>query len=111
MRERVTIQELNVTIDPAGQRLKNFANVSGLINIPSHIEHIKGMETFRGHQVEAGVLAVFEMRLATVLPTNQLLHVTGGNKAYGITSVVPLEGRHEGGFRRMLVFVRAVADD
>lgn len=110
MRELVTIQTLTTTVDAVGQRVPTFKTNSDLFRIPAHVEHIAGAETFRGHQLEAGVVAVFEMRNADVSAMDQLTHVTGKNKAYGITSVRPVEGKFEGGFKWMYVFVKAVAD-
>lgn len=113
MRERITIKEPVYVEDSYGQQaIDDYALVAGLENLPASFEATGGTETFRGRQLEANIEGVFELRLPSVAVTPKMLveHVSDGGKQYDIASARPAEGEYEGGFRKLWIFVKALAD-
>lgn len=114
-RERITVQAPTKVDVGYNQKRVSFpaeSFVPGMRCMPARYEYIRGLETYRGRQIQADVHAVFEVRTPAlaILPTYQVLHVNSDNKAYGIVSVQPAEGKSEGGFRRTYIFVKALSD-
>lgn len=112
MRERITLQQIVHGVDDYGQSIKNEADdIVELTGIPASFEITGGMETFRGRQIQATVVGVFEIRTqpTDITPLMRVKHVNDGNKIYDIHSVRPAEGPMEGGFRSTWIFVKALA--
>ncbi len=110
-RERVTFKVQATDKDDYGHlKSKGWFDHPDLVNIPATWEHTAGMENFRGRQLETNVIGVFEIRTQpkSVVSTMRLVHVNDSNKNYGIVSVRPAEGKFEGGFRHLWVFVRSL---
>jgi hypothetical protein len=113
MRERVTIQSAQRKNDAYNQPIfDGWYDIPELTGLPANWEHTGGTETFRGRQVEAGIAGVFELRLPPVeiTPAMRVKHLNFADKTYEIVSVRPSDNGYEGGFRYVLVFVRALAD-
>lgn len=110
-RERVTIQTATRTQQPNGSYSTSaYQNVTNYVNIPASFEYIRGMEKFRGRQVQAEVHGVFEIRHTDELTTEHfVVHVNQGNKRYGIVSVEPVLESYQGGRYYTLIFVKAIA--
>ena len=111
-RDRITFQSPVTTQNAYGQdKVTSHADVIGLTNVHADFEHTGGTESFRGRQIQANVIGVFELRMprTEVLPTYRVVHVNDSNKAYEIVSARPAEGQYEGGNRTMWVFVKAIA--
>lgn len=111
-RERITFQSPVTEKTAYGQdKVAGYSNIEDLTGIHATFEHTGGVETFRGRQIEAGVVGVFEIRYPRqdVRPTWRVLHVNDSNKAYEIISARPAEHEFEGGKRLMWIFVKAVA--
>lgn len=74
--------------------------------------HTGGNETFRGRQIQADIVGVFEVRYHASInidPTMSLVHVNDSNKRYEIYSVRPSECKSEGGFKTIEIFVKSIA--
>lgn len=88
-----------------------WQDASGLIDLPAAFEVVRGMETFRGRQVQADVHGVFTIRIqpTEVSPKMRVKHLTDGNKIYNIASAIPVESYSGGGsFREVDIYVKAI---
>lgn len=111
-RDRIAFQSPVTTKTSYGQdKVTSYVNVTGLDNVHADFTHTGGTETFRGRQIEAGVVGVFEIRMPRVEidPRWRVLHVNKSNKPYEIVSARPAEGEYEGGDRFMWLFVKGLA--
>lgn len=89
MRERVDIEQPVTTVDASGQPIRQWAKLYR--NQPARWVQIAGGESIRGRSVEAGVTALFHLRLRTgITPEMRLVHRSG---VYGIGHVKQVEGR------------------
>lgn len=100
MRERVNLQTSTSTMDDAGQPIRTWATTYE--NEPAQRVPLRGAESLRGGQVEAGVDEVFIIRFRdSVTPQMRLVH---DGRNYGIVYAEPVEG----GRRYMALSVKAV---
>lgn len=109
-RHRITIQSAVTETGGYGQKkITSWANVIGLVDIPADYTVTGGTETFRGHQVQADVVAVFSIRThpTAITPLHRVLYL---GQAFGIVSIRPSDGPFESGHRDTLIFVKALAD-
>ena len=88
MRERVTIQRIEETVDEIGQTNRSWVDV--YTGEPARYEPISGGETLRGKQVEAGVVAVFTIHARDGIEST--MRVQHGSKLYGIAYVNQVDG-------------------
>ena len=88
MRERITLQTATETLDDAGQTLRTWEDTFQLQ--PASWMPMRGQETLRGEQVEAGITDIFVIRFRTdVVPQ---MRVVFGNQTYGIVYVKQSDG-------------------
>jgi hypothetical protein len=112
-RHRITVQRAVVTVGDYGtKKITGWEDVSGLVCVPADFRIVGGTENYRGQQVEAGVVGVFEIRMqpSPVLTTYQLVHLNDNDKPYGITAIRPIPGPFESADRDLAIFVKAIAD-
>lgn len=110
-RDRITIEQQTVSADTYGQNtVTGYAAVAGLSELHADFLHTGGTETFRGRQIQADVIGVFELRLPriAVSPEYRVVHLNDSNTAYEIVSARPAESTHEGGDKYMWIFVKAL---
>ena len=113
MRERITIKQPVYVKNSAGQRVID-TYIDIVTASPAKFLHTGGTESYHGRQLEANVIAVFEIRLprGVEVPTTCIVeHLNAGGTEYGIVSVRPLEGKLEGGFRWVELYVRGLANE
>ena len=111
-RDRITFQQPVTTKTSYGQdKVTSYTDVANLVAVHADFTHTGGTEMFRGRQIEAGVVGVFEIRMPRVAvdPRWRVLHVNKSNQVYEIVSARPAEGEYEGGERCMWVFVKGLA--
>lgn len=111
-RDRITFQQPVITKNSYGQDIATgYSNVPDLVSVHADFTHTGGTEVFRGRQIEAGVVGVFEIRMPrqTIDPRWRVLHLNKDNTPYEIVSARPTEGEYEGGDRFMWVFVKGLA--
>lgn len=106
MRERITIRSKTTSPDSFGQPIPTWTPI--LSDIPATFHHVGGGESFRGSQVQADVIGVFEIRV-TDLVTPSGSDVLWNGKSYGIVSIRPYEGNYAGGVQYVEIHVKAVA--
>ena len=106
MRERITIRSKSTTPDAFGQLIPTWTPV--LVSTPATFYHVGGGESFRGSQVQADVIGIFEIRVTNVVsPADN--DVLWNGKSYGIVSVRPYEGDYTGGVQYLELHVKAIA--
>jgi len=89
MREQVDIEQPVTSVDSSGQPSRAWAKLYR--NQPARWVQVAGGETIRGRSVEAGVVAVFHIRMREgVTPEMRVVHRSG---IYGIGYVKQVEGR------------------
>lgn len=110
-RHRITIQEATTDISPMGASYDTWSDIAALTDLPAGFEVVRGMEHFRGRQVQADVWGVFTIRLqpTEVSPRHRVKHLSDSNKIYEIAAAYPTESRSGGGaFREVDIHVRAI---
>lgn len=88
MRERVQIQSASESADLAGQVIRTWSTTYA--NEPAQRMPVRGGESLRGRQVEAGIDEIFVTRFhADIVPQ---MRVVFDSRNYGIVYVNPVEG-------------------
>lgn len=101
MRERITVQ--SATVDAStGETIRTWSNLYA--SEPAAYDPASGGETVRGRQVEANINAVFTVHYRSDYSTEY--RVTYGGNAYGIVSVLPVQG----GRRYLELHCKSIAD-
>jgi len=88
MRERITIQRKEETVDEIGQTNRSWVDLYK--DEPARFEPTSGGETLRGKQVEAGVVAVFTIHARDAIDST--MRVQHRSTLYGIAYVNPVDG-------------------
>ncbi len=71
--------------------------------------HTGGSETFRGRQIQADIVGVFEIRYHPRYQITPDMSVLWNGVRYEIYSARPCESKTEGGFKKIEIFVKAIA--
>lgn len=88
MRERVNIYDPVETVDSAGQPVVTWSVRYAME--PAAFDPVRGGETSRGRQVEAGVTAIFTVHYRTTFTPGQSIVCRGVR--YGVVFVDAVEG-------------------
>ena len=88
MRQRINIQTSTDTVDSAGQPIRSWSTT--FTNEPAQRLPVRGGESLRGRQVEAGIDEIFVVHMReTITPQ---MRVVFDARNYGIVYVNPVEG-------------------
>ena len=88
MRERVAIQESTDTLDSVGQPTRAWTATYS--SEPASWQPLRGQESLRGEQVEAGITDMFTLRYRPdITPQMRVVHA---GRNYGIVHVRQVEG-------------------
>lgn len=100
MRERITLQTATESLDSAGQTTRVWVDTHE--SQPASWTPLRGQETLRGEQVEAGITDIFTIRYRTgVVPQMRVVH---NSRNYGIVHVK----NSDGGLRYLELMCKAV---
>lgn len=87
---------------------KPITGYSDVLNCRARWMHTGGSETFRGRQIQADIVGVFEIRYHQRVNVDSSMSVLWDGKRYEIYSARPSECKTEGGFKTIEIFVKAI---
>ena len=88
LRHRITLREPVAAVDDSRQPVITWTDE--LTSQPAKYEQVSGGETFRGKQVEAGVVAVFTVNYRSEYTAEKQIYF--GGQAFGIVRVNDPDG-------------------
>jgi hypothetical protein len=108
-RDRITLQEPVTDRTTMGHpKVTGYTDI--LTNLHADFHQVGGTETFRGQQLEATVIGIFELRnpRQVIDPKWRVLHTNKDDVPYEIVATRLMEEDHEGGDRTMWIMVKGV---
>lgn len=106
-RQYIKVQSAVTTKNSYGDKV--ISSYTDYLTARARWMHTGGTETFRGRQVQADVVGVFEIRYHPSIAITPDMFVLWEGTRYGITSVRPAECKTEGGYKTIEIYVKAIA--